>query len=56
MTRLAELLASIVVIVSWFAGIALASGFWSTTITIIFPPYAWYLVVEKILLTIGWLG
>lgn len=34
----------------WLAGIVLASGFWSTLVAIIFPLWAYYLVVERIVL------
>ena len=41
-------------IVFWVVGVVLAKGFWSTffAITILF--LSWYLVVEKILMSIGW--
>jgi hypothetical protein len=32
----------------WVYGIVLAQGFWLTTLSCVFPPYAFYLVVEKI--------
>lgn len=31
---------------SWFAGMVLAKGFWSTTAAVCFPPWAWYLTAE----------
>lgn len=30
----------------WLMGFVIASGFWSTCFCI-FPPYAWYLVIER---------
>lgn len=36
----------------WLAGIVLAQGFWSTIFSF-FPPYAWYLVVERLMQTLG---
>ena len=36
------------VIISWFVGIVLAKGFWSTLIATILPPWGWYLFVEKL--------
>ena len=36
-------------LVSWLAGIVLAHGFWLTALSIFFPFYAWYLVVERLL-------
>jgi len=37
----------------WIAGVVLAKGFWLTTLAITLPFYAWYLVIEKIMLLIG---
>jgi hypothetical protein len=34
----------------WLAGIVIAQGFWSTFFSIFFPPYAFYLIVEKLLI------
>lgn len=34
----------------WLCGIALAKGFWSTCFAICLPPYAMYLLVEKLIL------
>ena len=34
----------------WIAGIVIANGFWSTFFAIIMPFWAWYLVVEKLLI------
>ena len=36
----------------WVAGIVIAKGFWSTFFSIFFPPWSWYLVVERVL-TVG---
>ena len=47
---------AVLVIVSWLAGVVLASGFWSTAFAICFPPYAWYLVVERAMVMAGWVG
>lgn len=33
-------------IIAWLSGVVLASGCWSTFFAVVFPPYAWYLVVE----------
>ena len=33
----------------WLAGVVLANGFWSTTVSIFLPPYAWYLVTERVM-------
>lgn len=42
-----------VVITGWIAGAVLAKGFWSTAFAVLLPPWAWYLVVEKVLLAMG---
>ena len=47
-------IAVFVVAVTWLSGIVIAKGFWSTTAAITFIPYAWYLLVEKVLMVIGW--
>lgn len=44
---------SLMFIVSWLAGIVLANGALSTVIAICFPPYAWYLVMEKVMMMAG---
>jgi hypothetical protein len=41
-------------VLPWLAGTVLAKGFWLTTAAILFPPYAWYLVVQRMLVAIGW--
>lgn len=35
-------------LIAWLAGFAVAKGFWSTLFCL-FPFWAWYLVVEKML-------
>ena len=52
MNKLAEVFASLLVAVSWLAGIVLAHGFWSTTAAVCLPPYAWYLLVERIMVLV----
>lgn len=45
----AELFAAMVFfIVPWLMGLVLAKGGWETFFAI-FPPYAWYLVVERVM-------
>ena len=56
MNSLSELLGGFIVVASWLAGIVLAKGFWSTAFTIILPPYAWYLVVEHLMLFNGFVN
>ena len=43
----------IFIIVFWLGGIVLAKSAWSTFFTIVFMPYAWYLMIEKIMILIG---
>ncbi len=50
MSRLAECILAFVLIFTWIAGVVIAKGFWSTLASIYIPPYAWYLVVEQIML------
>ncbi|EHU6457430.1 hypothetical protein LIX82_001813 [Vibrio parahaemolyticus] len=45
-------LVSLISGVAWLAGFVLAKGFFSTLLCII-PFWAWYLVVEKILVSLG---
>jgi hypothetical protein len=37
----------------WLAGIVLAVGAMPTAIAVIFPLYAWYLVMERVLILAG---
>lgn len=53
MKHLVEFLAGLVVLIGWLAGIVFAHGFWSTTFAILMPPYAWYLVVERVIQHFG---
>ena len=38
-----------IMLLMWIAGFVIASGFWST-LACFFPPWAWYLTVEKFLI------
>lgn len=52
------LLSTFFIVVSiggWLVGIVLAQGFWQT-LGAIFPPYAWYVVVETLVRHFGWLA
>lgn len=51
MKYLAQLAASFIVTVGWIAGMVLAQGFWSTSFAIFIPPYAFYLVIERLIHT-----
>ena len=50
-----DLIITIIVVVQWLMGIVISKGFWSCLFAIVIPPYAWYLVVEKVMLINGWL-
>lgn len=56
MKHLVELLVAVLLGVPWLAGIVLAKGFWSTAAAVCVPPYAWYLVVERVMVMAGWIG
>jgi len=43
----------LMIMITWISGIVIAKGFWSVTFAIIIPFYAWYLVIERILITNG---
>jgi len=33
-------------VVAWLFGIALSKGFFTTTLSVLFPPYSWYILVQ----------
>ena len=37
----------------WIAGVVLAKGFWWTLLAVFCPFYAWYLIVERVLVMTG---
>ncbi len=41
---------------AWMSGIVLAKSGWLTLTACIFPPYAMYLVAEKVLKIAGWVA
>ena len=53
MNSLIDTMACLLLLFSWIAGVVLAKGFWWTMLTIFFPFYAWYLIIERILLMTG---
>lgn len=50
-----EILVRLILLVTWIAGAVIANGFWSTVFAIFIPFWAWYLVVERGLVALGWL-
>ena len=56
MKQLIKLIAKMVMMISWLAGIVLAHGFWSAAAAVCVPPYAWYIVVERCMIVTGFIG
>lgn len=48
-------LVQLVTMIGWIYGIILANGFVSTLVAVLFPFWAWYLVIEKIAIVNGWM-
>ncbi len=42
-----------VIVVPWLMGIVLAKGGWLTALSVFCPFYAWYLVVERVMILTG---
>lgn len=49
MNRIIDLIVSVVFLVPWLAGIVFAKGTGSTILAVIFPPWAYYLVIEFVI-------
>jgi hypothetical protein len=45
----------VIACIGWIVGLVLAKGFWSTCVAIVMPVWAWYLVIERIMIANGWL-
>ena len=56
MDRVIEALTMVLIVIPWLMGTVLAHGFWSTVAAVLFPPYAWYLVIERGMTMAGWIG
>jgi len=52
--NIAYLFAQMFIAFIWLAGVVLAKGAGLTAAAILLPPYAFYLVVERVLVAIGW--
>ncbi len=52
-TDIVEAVISIALLIWWLAGFVVAKGFWST-LACLFPFYAWYLVIQKVMIVNGW--
>ena len=55
MNDFSRLVAYLLIITAWLAGIVLAKG-WATVLAVIIPFYAWYLVVERAMQSLGWVS
>jgi len=44
---------SLIWLSAWIAGVVLAKGILITLTAIVFPPFAWYLIIEKIMILNG---
>lgn len=53
MKHFVEFVGGIFIGIAWLEGIVLAHGFLSTAVAVCFPPYAWYLVVERLMIMVG---
>ncbi len=45
--------AQLLAVIFWLAGLVIANGFWSTFFALFIPLWAWYLVVEAIIMKSG---
>lgn len=52
--KLVESAMTLIFLAFWFGGIAIAKG-WFAVLALFFPPYAWYLAIEKILQLNGYI-
>jgi hypothetical protein len=46
--------AQVFLVILWIGGVVLAKGLIQTIFSVIFAPYAWYLVMEAWFTTMGW--
>lgn len=42
-------------VLAWVAGVVIAQGGWSTFFAIVFPPWAFYVLIEHMFKLAGWL-
>jgi len=42
----------VLAVLAWLAGSVIATGWWKLA-AVVFPPYAWYLVVERLMQALG---
>ena len=46
-------IANVVFGILWVSGAVIASGFWSTLFAVILPFWAWYLIIERLMIMAG---
>lgn len=56
MKHITDLIAAGAAVSAWIVGLVLAKGFWSTALAIFLPPWAWYLVAERLMQAAGWIA
>ena len=54
MSAIVAAIVEVALLLAWMAGVVLAHGFWSTFFAVFMPPYAIYLVVERLMIALGW--
>lgn len=42
-------------VLAWISGIVVAKGGWATFFAVVFPPWAWYLLIQFAFRGFGWL-
>jgi len=40
----------VILTILWVAGVVLAQGFWTTFFAFLLPFYAWYIVIEQVII------
>jgi hypothetical protein len=48
MREVTDSLVIAIILIIWIGGIVIAKGFWSTSVAVLFPPWAIYLFVERV--------
>jgi len=52
MNNMFDTVFTVMFVVAWIAGVVLATGWWKL-LALVFPFYAWYLVIEKLMIYWG---
>ena len=52
MNHFVEVVGALLAVLAWIAGAVLAPGWWKLA-AFVFPPYPWYLVVERAMQALG---